>query len=97
MKKAVDKTIRECLKEGILTEFLRKNRSEIVGISIFEYDEELLKKDQFEYGMECGIKQGIERGIQFALIGLVKKGVLTITDAAEEAKMSTDDFEKLLE
>ena len=97
LKKAVDKAIQECLKEGILTEFLRKNRSEIVGISIFEYDEELLKKDQFEYGMECGIKQGIERGIQFALIGLVKKGVLTITDAAEEANMSTDDFEKLLE
>ena len=92
LKKAVDKTIRECLKEGILTNFLKKNRSEIVGISIFEYDEELLKKDQFEYGME----RGREQGIQFALISLVKKGIITIADAAKESDLSPEEFKQLL-
>jgi len=48
LEEAVNKSITECLKENILTDFLNKNRREIVGLSIFEYDEEkeleLLKK-----------------------------------------------------
>lgn len=57
LEEAVNKAINECLKENILTDFLMKNRREIVGLSIFEYDEELFKKDQFEYGMEQGISK----------------------------------------
>lgn len=92
LEEAVNKAIQECLKEGILTDFLRKNRREIVGISIFEYDEELLKKDQFEYGME----RGREQGIQFTLISLVKKGLITISDAAKESDLSPEEFQQLL-
>ena len=44
LEEAVNNSITECLKEGILTDFLNKNRREIVGLSLFEYDEELLKK-----------------------------------------------------
>ncbi|MFR8180350.1 MAG: hypothetical protein ACLU80_11195 [Dorea sp.] len=36
MEKAID----ECIKNGILAEFLRKNRAEVLRVSIFEYDEE---------------------------------------------------------
>ena len=36
METAVD----ECIKEGILVDFLRKNRAEAIAVSIFEYDEE---------------------------------------------------------
>ena len=92
LEEAVNKSIAECLKEDILTDFLNKNRREIVGLSIFEYDEEkeleLLKKDQFEYGRE--------QGTQFTLIKLVQKGILTITDAAVEANMSVNEFEQLM-
>ena len=37
---AVEKAIDECIKNGILAEFLRKNRAEVLRVSIFEYDEE---------------------------------------------------------
>ena len=63
LEEAVNQSITECLKEDILTDFLNKNRREIVGLSIFEYDEEkeleLLKKDQFEYGRENGYNEAI--------------------------------------
>ena len=36
---AVEKAIDECIKNGILAEFLRKNRAEVLRVSIFEYDE----------------------------------------------------------
>ena len=72
-----------------------------MGLSLFEYDEELLKKDQFEYGMEKGIEKGMERGreqgIHFTLIGLVKDGLLSIHEAAKRADMSENDFETLMQ
>ena len=35
---AVERAITECIKEGILVDFLRKNRSEVKMVSILEYD-----------------------------------------------------------
>ena len=97
LEEAVNKSINECLKENILTDFFNKNRREIVGLSIFEYDEEkeleLLKKDQFEYGME----KGMEKGIYFALIKLIQNGPITMKDAAVHFNMSESEFEKLIE
>ena len=37
--KAVERAITECIKEGILSEFLSKNRAEAKKMSIYEYDE----------------------------------------------------------
>ena len=38
-------------------------------------------------------EEGIEIGILKTLIGLVKKGLLTATQAAEEANMTIEEFE----
>lgn len=37
---AVEYAVDECIAEGVLEEFLRKNRSEVIKVSIFEYNEE---------------------------------------------------------
>lgn len=37
---AVEKTVDECIREGILKDFLRINRAEVIAMSIFEYDKE---------------------------------------------------------
>ncbi len=37
---AVERTITECIQEGILKEFLEQNRAEAIAMSIYEYDEE---------------------------------------------------------
>ena len=58
--------VRECIKEGILAEFLEENRREVVSVSIFEYDEEkemrLLKEAYLEEGYEQGEAAGKEKG-----------------------------------
>lgn len=68
LEEAVEKAVTECIKEGILSDFLRKNRSEVVPMSIFEYDEEkhmqALRNAGFEDGLEQGIEQGLEQGIE---------------------------------
>lgn len=36
---AVECAVTECIREGILEDFLRKNRVEVISMSIFEFDE----------------------------------------------------------
>jgi len=40
LDEAVERAVQECVKEGILAEFLSRNRAEAVSVCIFEYDEE---------------------------------------------------------
>ena len=66
LNQAVECAVDECIKEGILAEFLSKNRAEVISMSIFEYDKELeekkLRKAEYEAGFSDGEKSGHETG-----------------------------------
>ena len=51
IEEAVDRAVTECIAEGILVDFLRSQRAEVVAVSIFEYneEEELKKFGRAEY------------------------------------------------
>lgn len=59
---AVEQAVNDCIQNGILAEFLRKNKSEVIAMSIFEYDKEeeerKLRKAEYEAGREAGLKEG---------------------------------------
>lgn len=65
---AVEQAVNDCIQNGILAEFLRKNKSEVIAMSIFEYDKEeeerKLRKAEYEAGREAGIKVGIKVGLK---------------------------------
>lgn len=72
---AVERAVSESIQEGILKEFLQKNRAEIIAMSIFEYNEEeekrKLRKAEYEAGMAEGVmKTKKETAISFAEMGL---------------------------
>lgn len=62
IRAAVDHAVDECISEGILQDFLLKNKAEAIQMSIFEYDEEremeLLKKAYLEEGEVRGRQLG---------------------------------------
>ena len=58
LAEAVEKAVDYCINMGILSEFLRKNRAEVIMLSIFEYDEETHHKLLYEEGREAGLEQG---------------------------------------
>ena len=67
---AVECAVKECIQEGILTDFLRKNKAEVVAMSIFEYDKEkeekMLRKAEYEAGYNSGKIEGkMENAISF--------------------------------
>ena len=61
IEEAVERAITECIAEGILREFLIKNRAEAKAVSIYEYSEEehirMEREDAFEDGRKSGIEQ----------------------------------------
>lgn len=54
LEEAVENAVDECIKEGILADFLKKHRAEVVSVSIFEYnkedEEKKLRRAEFEAG-----------------------------------------------
>lgn len=72
-EEAAERAVAECIAEGILEEFLRKNRAEVISVSIFEYDEELHMRQEREAAMKTGIQKGIQKGQYLNLISQIKK------------------------
>ena len=66
MEDAVERTITECIQEGILAEFLSQNRAEAKKMSIFECDEEeimrQIREDGYEEGEAAGRSIGRQQG-----------------------------------
>ena len=57
LDEAVERAITECIREGILADFLRKNRAEAKNVSIYEFDEERHMRQTREEGIEDGVSQ----------------------------------------
>lgn len=79
---AVEKAITECINEGILQEFLRKNRSEVLKVSIFEYDKEKEEKKLREAEFEAGEANGMLIGQARAIVSMGREFGLTDEEIA---------------
>ena len=64
LEEAVDQAITECIQEGILSEFLKKNRAEAKSVSIYEYDMEKHMRMERAEAREEGKREGMEKGLQ---------------------------------
>ena len=59
---AVSKAVNYCIENGILADFLKKNRAEVIRMSVLEYNEELHLKNVHQDGYEEGHTDGYEEG-----------------------------------
>lgn len=57
---AVEKAVDYCIKNGILADFLSKNRAEAIAMSIFEYDEEKHIRNEREIAREEGEDRAVK-------------------------------------
>lgn len=83
---AVEKAITECINEGILQEFLRKNRSEVLKVSIFEYDKEKEEKKLREAEFEAGEANGILIGQARTIVSMGREFGLTDEEIASRLR-----------
>lgn len=87
---AVNKAVNEGIMEGILAEFLRKNKAEVISMSIFEYDEKLHEQTMIDIGREEGLQQGLQQGLD--------TGINVLISTLKELNISDDNIiEKLMD
>lgn len=95
---AVDLALEEMPDESVIKSFLIANKAEVKMMCITEYDEERTLLEQREEGRTEGRAEGrVEgraEGIMEALVGLVKDGILSLSDAAKRANMTVSEFEE---
>ena len=91
LNQAVKRAVDECIREGILAEFLARNRNEVISMSIFEYDKELeekkLRKAEYEYGFAEGEKHA---AIEIAK-RMLKTNNFSLEEIAAFSGVSLDD------
>ena len=87
LNEAVKLAVDECIRNNILSEFLRANKLEVISMSIFEYDKEeeerKLRKAEYEAGVAAGMKDGMKAGMKAGVAEGISKGkILAKKDAA---------------
>lgn len=103
LDQAVKYAVDECIKKNILADFLRKNRAEVISMSIFEYDKEeeekKLRKAEYEAGVEAGVSLGVEKGVKKGIIEttrhLLKLNKLSLEEIASVSGLSLEEIKKL--
>ena len=90
--------IEECIRLGILKEYLETNYKEVVKMMSWQYDREkeleIVKRDAREEGLEQGLEQGAERKAIAMAMKLLSKGI-NIADIAEAAELPVERIEEL--
>ena len=93
LEAAINRAVNECIREGILNDILLLHKAEVIELILTEFNKEL-----YEQGLkEDAWEEGIVKGMTKTLVSLVKKGRITLEEAAEEAKIEVDAFKQLLD
>ncbi len=96
LNEAVEKAVDECIQEGVLADFLLKNRTEAIEMCILEYDEEreikLIRKAEYEDGREAGLLEGTKKLLNSQIRKKIAKGK-TAVQIAQELEMDLSVIE----
>lgn len=97
LEDAIRTTIDECIRDGILKDFLLKNKAEVYHICLYEFDVELHERVLREEEREEGRLEGKEEGLNFAkqVIKAFMSGK-TPEDIAKELNVPLEKVEDLV-
>lgn len=95
LDEAIERAITECISEGILADFLRKNRAEAKKVSIYEYDEERHMRQTREEGMEEGYANGLSQGIIQTAVNMLKLKEFTDIQIREVTGLAQEQLDEL--
>ena len=90
LEAAVDAALTAMPNDSVIKSFLLENQAEVKRMCITEYNEEKVFAQQRDEGKA----EGKVEGALEMLIGLVKDGLVSLSDAAKRMNMTIEEFEK---
>lgn len=94
LKDAVWCAMEDCIENGVLADFLKDRRDDVVNALLTEYDEERVLRDLKEESFEDGVAEGETLKVIDLVIRKVKKG-LAPEAIAELLEEDTDFIEEV--
>ena len=94
LKRAINLAIDRCIEEGVLEEFLRENRSEVVKVTQLDYtfDRQIIME------REAGREEGRQAGEDIKAIELIRNAMSNTSKSLEEVcsmlGISTEDMNR---
>lgn len=95
---AVTRAVNECINEGVLADFLKKNKTEAINVSIFEYNEAEEKEKMRRAEYSVGWEDGWDDGKLFTLIDITYKKHLkgyTVPQTADMLETEPEIIERI--
>lgn len=85
---AVQCAVDECIQEGVLADFLKAQKAEVIAMSIFEYNEEIelkkIREDEYSIGLEDGKAIGEEIGKEIGKEIGIEIGIRILIETCQE-------------
>jgi hypothetical protein len=85
LEQAIPETIRRCVEQGILADFLEEHGSEVMNMLLNEWDWDMAKEVWQEEAMEKGVEKG-----QNQILELMRQGYTTEQIEAKLTQGSQD-------
>ena len=89
LKEAIDLTVRECIEENILRDFLEQHRREVCDMCLTEFDEKKYEDVLREEGREEGLAEGRKTEVFVSV-----QEVIWSCAGAQKLNLSVEEFEK---
>ena len=104
VKAAVAEAVEECIREGVLKDFLLEQKSEVIAMSIYEYNEEYARKAFYEDGAQDGYAQGRKAGedigyakcLLLSVESLIKKLSCSVQEACEGIGVTSEEYDEAI-
>lgn len=109
LEAVVDRAITECIQEDVLADFLRKNRTEVKSVCLYEYDQERHiqmereeameegREEGHKEGREEGRKEGIEEGQKEGQCKERENGIRMLIETCEQLRTPTEQILEILQ
>ena len=98
LSEAMEKTIEECIIQDILRDFLMEQKSEVVAMSIYEYNEEYVMRVTYEEGEIAGYKRGKADEREQNLIHIIEAAMknlgISLEKACEVLEISMEEYQQ---
>ena len=95
LEQATNRAVDECIREGVLRDFLIKHRTEVADMFLSEYDEaerlRLEKKESLEEGIAIGEKQGASNSLVSSIINLMQTTGWTLDAAIQALRVPSEE------
>ena len=92
--KKINEALDNMPDDFVIKDHLVAHRTEVAGMLLTEYDEKEAMRLFRKEGLEEGLEKGREEGLFDTVISLVRKGLLSVADAAAEAGVSEAELQK---